>query len=77
MYEALKLRIVEVASRKTQLEDSIRYLRQDYEKQIDQQTRDSEILQTELENLKRQNADLAQEGTTTNSDIMDAKTTLN
>ena len=59
------------------LEDSIRYLQQDYEKQIDQQTRDSEILQAELEELKRKNADLATENNTVNSDIMDAKASLN
>ena len=32
MYEQLKMRIQEVQSRKTMMEDSIRYLRSDYEK---------------------------------------------
>ena len=53
MYEALKIRIQEVNQRKAMLEDSIRYLQQDYDKQIEQQTRDSEVLQSELEQLKR------------------------
>ncbi len=35
MYEQLKLRIQEVTARKSMLEDSIRYLRQDYDKQIE------------------------------------------
>ena len=35
------------------MEDSIRYLRQDYENQTEQQTRDSQVLQAELENLKQ------------------------
>ena len=53
LYEALKLRIQEVQQRKNLLEDSIRYLSQDFEKQIQQQTRDQEVLQSELENFKR------------------------
>ena len=77
MYEALKIRIQEVNQRKAMLEDSIRYLQQDYDKQIEQQTRDSEVLQSELEQLKRQNADLNSDNNAVNSDIMDAKTTLN
>ena len=52
-YEQLKMRIADVQQRRNMLEDSIRYLRQDYEKQIEQQTKDSQILQGELEHLKR------------------------
>jgi hypothetical protein len=44
MYEALRMRIAEVQQRKSLMEDSIRYMCQDYEKQIEQQTTDSEIL---------------------------------
>ena len=35
LYEQLKMRINEVNQRRSQLEDSIRYLRTDYEKQIE------------------------------------------
>lgn len=35
MFEALKMRVADVQTRKTALEDSIRYLSQDYEKQIE------------------------------------------
>jgi len=35
------------------------------------------LLQNDLENLKKVNADLGQEGNAVNSDIMDAKTMLN
>ena len=59
------------------LEDSIRYLKADYEKQIDQQASDIEVLQADLENLKRANADLASEGNAINGDILDAKSMLN
>jgi len=59
------------------LEDSIRYLKTDYEKQIDSQASDIALLQNDLENLKRANADLGQEGNSINSDIMDAKNMLN
>ena len=40
------------------LEDSIRYLKADYEKQIDQENSDIAVLQADLENLKRANADM-------------------
>ena len=71
------MRIAEVQQRKSLMEDSIRYMCQDYEKQIEQQTTDSEILQKELETLKRHNADLGQDCNTVNSDIMDSKTINN
>mmetsp|Transcript_7193 Transcript_7193/g.10040 ORF Transcript_7193/g.10040 Transcript_7193/m.10040 type:complete len:96 (+) Transcript_7193:1110-1397(+) len=52
-------------------------MRQDYEKQIEQQTHDSELLQQELEDMKRANADLAHQGSQVTGDIMDAKASLN
>lgn len=76
-YEALKIKIADVTQKRNMLEDSIRYLKGDYEKQLDQQARDIEVLQCDLENLKRANADLGQEGNAVNSDILDAKSMLN
>jgi len=52
-------------------------MQQDYEAQIEQQGREIEFLQGDLENLKRSNAELAYEGTTVNSEILEAKQTLN
>ena len=76
-YEQLKLKIADVAQKRNMLEDSIRYLKADYEKQIEGQQSDISVLQADLENLKRVNADLGQEGNAVNSDILDARSTLN
>ena len=57
-YEQLKLKIADVAQKRNMLEDSIRYLKADYEKQIEGQQNDISVLQADLENLKRVNADL-------------------
>jgi len=69
-FEALKLKIAEIAQKKGELENSVRYLQTDYEKQIDGQAHDIALLQNDLENLKKVNADLGQEGNNVNSDIM-------
>ena len=63
--------------RRNLLEDSIRHLSQDYERQLEMQEKESAVLKKELEALKVQNADLGSEGNHINSDIMDAKTILN
>jgi predicted nucleic acid-binding Zn-ribbon protein len=43
-YESLKIKITEIQQRKNLLEDSIRYLKSDYEKQIDQQQEEADYL---------------------------------
>ena len=73
----MKLKIADVCQKRNMLEDSIRYLQADYEKQIEGQQHDIAVLQADLENLKRVNADLGQEGNAVNSDILDAKSMLN
>ena len=76
-YEALKLKITEIQQRKNLLEDSIRYKQSDYQKQLEQQGKDIEYLQTEVDSLKRQNAEMGTQCNATQSDIIDAKSVLN
>ena len=71
------MKIADINQKRSMLKDSIRYLKTDYEKQMDSQASDIALLQNDLENLKRANADLGQEGNSINSDIMDAKNMLN
>ena len=55
------------------LEESIHFLRQDYEKQMEQQTIDSQVLQADLDLKKRENAEIAQENSSINIQIQDAR----
>lgn len=75
LYETLKLRISDVQQRRAMLEESMHFLRQDYEKQMDQQTIDSQVLQADLELKKRENAEIAQENSSINIQIQDARNT--
>ena len=58
------------------MEESIRFLRSDYEKQIEQQMQDQQMLQAELESMKNHNAGLAQEEAKIKSDISEAMNVL-
>ena len=52
MYETLRTKIDSVNVRRSHLEESIRFLRSDYENQIEQQMREQQMLQAELESMK-------------------------